>query len=194
MDTIEAVLLRYYYAFVLSILEYCSPVWGQLLNIIFSYSGTRCMHSVARLNADLSFLSLCHRRHMLLDCVCCTRLIRIRIVVCSVNFHLQLWYHFIPWVAAQAVGLSGIPKDARSRLTQCSKSCDLQPSPHCSVQYVELRGFCPVKGGGCDQSIGSTVSDAIVRSWLWLTPTRSSSLGYFSRLLQVVDNWTHILW
>ena len=33
-----------------------------------------------------------------------------------------------------------------------------------------------------------TVSDAIVRSWLWLTATRSSPLGYFSKLLQVVDN------
>ena len=32
-------------------------------------------------------------------------------------------------------------------------------------------------GGGCDQSIGSTVSDAIVRSWWWLTATRSSPLG-----------------
>ena len=30
---------------------------------------------------------------------------------------------------------------------------------------------------GCDQSIGSTISDAIVRSWLWLTATRSSQLG-----------------
>ena len=106
--------------------------------------GHQVMHSVARLNADLSFLALCHRRHMLLDCVCFTRLIRIRIIVCSVNFHLQLWYHFIHWVAAQAVRLSGIPKVARSRVTQCSKSCDLQPSPHCSVQYVGRRGFCPV--------------------------------------------------
>ena len=34
----------------------------------------------------------------------------------------------------------------------------------------------------------STVSDAIVLSWLWSTATRSSPLGYFSRLLQVVDN------
>ena len=25
-----------------------------------------------------------------------------------------------------------------------SESCDLQPSPHCSVQYVELRGYCPL--------------------------------------------------
>ena len=44
------------------------------------------------------------------------------------------------------------------------------------------------EGGECDQSIGSIVSDAIVRSWLWLTATRSSPLGCFSRLLQVVDN------
>ena len=49
-------------------------------------------------------------------------------------------------------------------------------------------------GWGCDQSIGSTISDAIVRSWLWSTATRNSTLGYFSRLLQVVYNWPHILW
>ena len=36
-----------------------------------------------------------------------------------------------------------------------------------------------MQGGGCDQSIRSTVSDAIVRSWLWLTATRSSPLGDF---------------
>ena len=52
------------------------------------------------------------------------------------------------------------------------------------TMHVALRGW----GGGCDQSIGSTVSDAIVRSWLWLTATRSSPLGCFSALLQVVDN------
>ena len=28
------------------------------------------------------------------------------------------------------------------------------------------------EGGGCDESMGSTVSDAIVRSWLWSTTTR----------------------
>ena len=50
------------------------------------------------------------------------------------------------------------------------------------------------EGGGCDQSIGFTVSDAIVCSWLWSPSTWSSTLGYFSRLLQVVDNWPHTLW
>ena len=43
-------------------------------------------------------------------------------------------------------------------------------------------------GWGCDQSNGSTVSDAIFRSWLWSTVTMSSLFSYFSRLLQVVDN------
>ena len=43
----------------------------------------------------------------------------------------------------------------------------------------KLRGYCPW-GWGCDKSIGFTVSDAIVRSWLWSTATRSSPLGYFS--------------
>ena len=64
---------------------------------------------------------------------------------------------------------------------------------HCTVQYVDLMGYCSVYGGDCDQSIGSAVSDAIVRSLLWSTATRSSPLGYFSKFLQVVDNWTHIL-
>ena len=44
------------------------------------------------------------------------------------------------------------------------------------------------EGGGRDQSIESTVSYAIVRGWLWSTATRSSQLGYFSIILQVVDN------
>ena len=43
---------------------------------------------------------------------------------------------------------SGIPKVARSRLSQCSKSYDLLPSPHCSVQYVELRGTALCRVGG----------------------------------------------
>ena len=58
---------------------------------------------------------------------------------------------------------------------------------HCFIVSL-CRTPHPHEGGGCDQSIGSTVSDAIVRSWLWLTATRSSPLGCFSTLLQVVDN------
>ena len=50
------------------------------------------------------------------------------------------------------------------------------------------QGVLPMRVGG-DKSIGSTVSDAIVRCWLWSIATRSSVLGYYSRLLQVVENW-----
>ena len=65
-----------------------------------------------------------------------------------------------------------------------------QPALQCAIRGAQ--GVLP--RGGCNQSIRSTVSDAIVRSWLWLTATRGSPFCYFSKLLQVVDNWNHILW
>ena len=46
---------------------------------------------------------------------------------------------------------------------------------------------CEGWGGGNGQSIGSTVSDAIV--WLWSTANGSSPFGYLVALLQVVENW-----
>ena len=49
----------------------------------------------------------------------------------------------------------------------------------CARGTAQLRGTAH-EGGGCDQSIGSTVSDAIVRSRLWPTATRISPFGYFS--------------
>ena len=55
------------------------------------------------------------------------------------------------------------------------------------TMHEALKGFAH-EGRECVQSIGSTVLDAIVRSWLWLTATMSSALGRFNRLLQVVDN------
>ena len=62
------VLLRCYYAFVSSILEYCSPMWGSddecHLRLL-----ERQMYSVARLCHDQSFLSLCHRRHVVGLCM-----------------------------------------------------------------------------------------------------------------------------
>ena len=65
---------------------------------------------------------------------------------------------------------------------------------HRFILCTRRSGGTAHEGGGCDQSIGSTVSDAIVRCWLWSTVTRSSPLGYFSTLLQVVDNCPHIRW
>ena len=61
---------------------------------------------------------------------------------------------------------------------ECSKSCDLQPALHYAIRRAQ--GVRPCVECGCDQSIGSTVSDAIVRSLLWAIATRSSPLGYFS--------------
>ena len=52
-----------YFAFVLTILEYCSPVWGSAAEChlqILEYQ----VYSVARLCNDQSFLSLCHRRRV----------------------------------------------------------------------------------------------------------------------------------
>ena len=54
---------------------------------------------------------------------------------------------------------------------------------HRFILCTKRSGVLPKRVGECDQSIGSTVSDAIVRSWLWSTATRSSLLG----LQQVVD-------
>ena len=65
---------------------------------------------------------------------------------------------------------------------------------HRFILCTRRSGGTEHEGGGCDQSIRSIVSDAIVHSWLWQTATRSSPFGYFSRLLQVVDNRPHILW
>ena len=65
---------------------------------------------------------------------------------------------------------------------------------HWFILCTRRSGSTANEGGGCDQSIGSTVSDAIVRSWLWLTATKSSPVGCFSALLKVVDNRPHFLW
>ena len=42
----------------------------------------------------------------------------------------------------------------------------------CTFQ-VEVRGHYPAKGGGNCLSIESSLSDAIVHNWLWLTATMS---------------------
>ena len=62
----------------------------------------------------------------------------------------------------------------------------LWPRLHRFILCTRRSGGTAHEGGGWDQLIGSTVSDAIVRGWLWSTVTRSFPLGYFSRLLQIV--------
>ena len=59
---------------------------------------------------------------------------------------------------------------------------------HRFILCTRRSGGTAHEGGGCDQPIGSSVSDAIVRSWLWSTETMSSPLGYFSLHSVVVDS------
>ena len=66
LDT--SVLLRCYYAFVITILEYCSPVWRSAAECHLQLR-ERQVYSVARLCPDQTFLSLCHRRHVAALCM-----------------------------------------------------------------------------------------------------------------------------
>ena len=79
--------LRCCFAFVLEILEYCSPVWGSAAECHIQLA-ERQVYSVARLCPYHSFLSLCHDV-VWLGLVCCTRLIRTLITGCA-SFHLPL--------------------------------------------------------------------------------------------------------
>ena len=63
-----SVLLRCYYAFVLPIIGYCSPVWGSAAECHLQLL-ERQMHSVARLCPDQTFLSWCDRRHVAALCM-----------------------------------------------------------------------------------------------------------------------------
>ena len=66
-------------------------------------------------------------------------------------------------MTAQAVRWPGIQMVARSRSSGCSKSCDLWPAfAPCYTCSSEGTALCRVGSNG--QSIGFTISDAIVRS------------------------------
>ena len=53
---------------------------------------------------------------------------------------------------------------------------------HRFILCTRRSGALPMRVGCAGQSIESTVSDAIVRIWLWSTATRSCPLGYFSNV------------
>ena len=57
------VILRCYFAFVLPIIEYCSPVCGLAAEFRLQLLERR-VYSVARLCPDQTFLLLCHRHHV----------------------------------------------------------------------------------------------------------------------------------
>ena len=115
--------------------------------------------------------------------------LEIKYIFSKLYFVLYCKLLYPEWPHRQCVCLVIRRSHVRSSLSAVSLViCSPARIAVCTVQYVELRGYCPVQGGGCNQLIGSTVSDDIVRSWLWLTATRSSPSGYFSKLLPVVDN------
>ena len=96
-----SVLLRCYFAFFIPIPEYCSPVWGQLLNATFSFLSARCnrwpnfvpIRVSCRCVIDVVWLGL----------ICCTRLVRTLITVCSASIHLLLLEFGIPELRLQLI-------------------------------------------------------------------------------------------
>ena len=83
-----SVLLRCYFAFVLPILEYCSPVWGSAAECHLQLLELQ-VYSVDRLCPDQSSYR-CVIDIVWLGLVWCTRLIRTLITVCLASFHLLL--------------------------------------------------------------------------------------------------------
>ena len=106
----------------------------------------------------------------------------------SASNYRQISFSLYPvWPHRQCFGLIVRRWHDRGSLSAVSLViCSPASIAVCNTRSSGATALCRV--GGCDQSIGSTVSDAIVLSWLWLTATRSSPLGYLSKLLQVVDN------
>ena len=77
------------------------------------------------------------------------------------------------WPHRQCVGLSFRRSHDRGWLSAVSLViCSPARIAVCNTWSSGGTALCRM--GGCDQSIRSTVSDAIVCSWLWLTATRGS--------------------
>ena len=89
------------------------------------------------------------------------------------------------WVAAHG-GLAF--RRSRVRVPLAAASL-VTYTPHLHHAKWSSLGMALCSVGGNGQSIGSTISDAIVRSWLWSTATASSTLATSAALLQVVNNW-----
>ena len=95
-----SVFLRCYYTFVISILEYCSLVWGSAAECHLQLL-ERQVYSVARLCPDKTFLSLCHRCHV--AALCMFYNVNSNSDYCSVSFHLLLSEFNIPELRLQLI-------------------------------------------------------------------------------------------
>ena len=79
----------------------------------------------------------------------------------------------------QCVGLAFRRSCVRASLAAASLAIC---ASHFYLALCGAQGILPCAEWGSGQSIGSTVSDAIVCSWLWSTTTGSSPLGYLSSI------------
>ena len=110
------VFLHCYHAFVLLIFEYCSLVWGLLLNAIFSFSSTGCIwwSGFALIRVSCRVIDV-----MLLHCVCCTRLFQTWIIVCRRSFHLLLSDFDISVLRLQLIHYNFISRCKTSQYARC---------------------------------------------------------------------------
>ena len=84
-----------------AILDYFSPEWGSLLNVIFSFLIAMCIQWPGFVLIRVS--CRCVIDVELLGLVCCTRLMRTLITLCSASFHLLLLEFDIPELRPQII-------------------------------------------------------------------------------------------
>ena len=126
-------MLRCNSAFALPILEFVLRCGVLLLNAIVSFSSSRCIRwrgfTLIRLSCR------CVINVMLLHCVCCTKLIRTLIIVCTVSFHLLLSEFDIPELRLQLINWSskyqGVDIPIGKVCPVGPDSCVEWPSLHC---------------------------------------------------------------
>ena len=149
-----------------------------------------CWHPGNQFTPKQSTITCCDR--FLWNCVCISTTQNLQYVHRAAGTYYREFPDVWPWIPAYSEWLH-----IQGGCLACL-CCKVDSSWGCTDLYYALgprrSGGTVHEGGWCDQSIGSTVSGAIVHSWLWSTPTRKSPLGYFTGLLEVVDNyWRHIL-
>ena len=133
-----SVLLRCYYSFVLQILEYCSPVWGSAAECHLQLLEPQVYSVLEKICETYSRAPVscrCDIDVMLLLCVCWKRLIRTRIIVCSVSFHLLLSEFNIPELRLQLIHY-GLKSQGVERPNLQGVSC--RPRLVCGMTFPTL--------------------------------------------------------
>ena len=86
---------------------------------------------------------------------------------------------YLEWPHRQCVSLAFGRSYVRASIVAASLAIC---SPHLRRAILGAQGGTALPWPCNGQAIGSTVSDAIVRSWLWSTAIGSSTLVYFSSI------------